>query len=114
MTKPRLPILAGLDELLQEQALEMATLRAARSHRHDMQSERPPKWYRLGPENPDGSLPIDVAERGGANWRKRETCANVAVARQRVQQLMADDAELFRAESTADGDEPRIGSRSTQ
>jgi hypothetical protein len=112
MTKPRLPILAGLDTLLQEQADEMATLRAARSHRHAMQGT--PKWYRIGPENADGSLQIDVADRGGTNWRERETCANVAVARQRVQQLIADDAEFFRAESTADGDEPRMGSRSTQ
>ena len=77
MTKSRLPTLPGLDTLLQEQAVEMATLRAARSDRHAMESDRTPKWYRLGPESPDGTLPIDVADRGADNWRERETCPNV-------------------------------------
>jgi hypothetical protein len=107
MTKPRLPILQGLDALLQEQALEMATFRAARSDRHAMEVERTPKRYRLGPENLDGSLTIDVADGGADNWRERETCPNVELARQRVQQLIADDAEFFRAESMPDGGERR-------
>jgi hypothetical protein len=107
MTKPRPPILQGLDTLLQEQAREMATLRAARSDRHAMEGERTSKWYRLGPENPDGSLPIDVADRGADNWRERETCSNVELARQRLQQLTADDTEFFGGVSTPDGGEPR-------
>jgi hypothetical protein len=106
MTKRRLPILPGLDTLLQAQADEMATLRAARSDRHATEGERTPKWYRLGPENPDGSLPIDVADRGADNWRERETCPNVELARQRIQQLTADDTEFFRAVSTPDGGKP--------
>jgi hypothetical protein len=107
MTKPRLPILQGLDALLQEQALEMATLRAARCDRHARAGGRTPKRYRLGPENLDGSLTIDVADRGADNWRERETCPSMELARQRVQQLTADDAEFFRAKSTPDGGEPR-------
>ena len=107
MTKSRPPILQGLDTLLQEQADEMATLRAARSDRHAKEGERTPKWYRLGPENPDGSLPIDVAERGADNWRERETCPNVELARQRLQHLTADDTEFFRGVSTPDGGKPR-------
>lgn len=97
MTKPRPSKLQGLDALLQEQALEMATLRAARSDRHATVGKRTPKSYRLGPENPDGSLPIDVADRGANNWRERETCLNVEQARQRLEQLTADDTKFFRA-----------------
>jgi hypothetical protein len=107
MTKSRLPILPGLDTLLQEQAEEMAALRAARSDRHATEGERTPKSYRLGPENPDGSLPIDVADRGADNWRERETCPNVELARQRLQQLTANDTELFGSVSTSDGGKPR-------
>jgi hypothetical protein len=107
MTKPRLPTLLGLDTLLQDQALEMATLRAARSDRHAVAGDRTPKRYRLGPEHPDGTLPIDVADRGADNWRERETCPNVELARKRVQQLTADDTEFFRGVSTPDGGEPR-------
>ncbi len=104
MTKRRLPLLPGLETLLEEQAHEMATLRAARSERHATEGERTPKRYRLGPENPDGSVPIDVADRSANNWRERETCPNVELAEQRVEQLTADDTELFCAESTPDGD----------
>ena len=107
MTKRKPPMLPGLDTLLQEQADEMATLRAARSDRRATEGERTPKWYRLGPENPDGSLPIDVADRGADNWRERETCPNVQLARQRLQQLTADDLEFFRAVSTPDDGTPR-------
>jgi hypothetical protein len=85
MTTPRLPLL-GLDTLLQNQALEMATLRAARSKRQAVAGDRTPKRYRLGPENPDGGLPIDVADRCADNWRQLETCPNVELARRRVQQ----------------------------
>ena len=105
MTKPRPPLLPGLDTLLEEQALEMATLRAARNDRHAMEGERTPKSYRLGPENPDGSLPIDVADRGADNWRERETCPNVEMARQRVKQLTAEDTEVFRTGTTPDCNE---------
>ena len=75
----------------------MATLRAARSDRQAMVSERTPKQYRLGPENPDGSLPINVADRGADNWRERETCSSVAQARRRLEQLAADDTAFVRA-----------------
>src|SRR5512145_179798 len=100
MTKPRPPMLLGLDALLQAQALEMATLRAARSDRRAMIGERTPKCYRLGPENPDGSLPIDVADRGADNWRERETCPSVELAQRRIEQLDRDDTAFFRAAST--------------
>ena len=107
MTKPRLPTLLGLDTLLQNQALEIATLRAARSDRHAVAGDRTPKRYQLGPENPDGTVPIDVADRGADNWRERETCPNLELARKRLQQLTADDTEFFRGVSTPDGGEPR-------
>jgi hypothetical protein len=107
MTTPRPPILLGLDTLLQAQALEMATLRATRSDRRAMIGERTPKSYRLGPENPDGSLPIDVADRGAGNWREREMCPSVELARRRIEQLDQDDTAFFRAASTPDGAEPR-------
>lgn len=105
MTKRRPQLLQGLDALLEKQALEMATLRAARSARQATTGERRPKWYRLGPEDPDGSLPIDVADRGADNWRERETCPNAEVAQRRVEQLNAEDTEFFRAGSKPDGDE---------
>jgi hypothetical protein len=104
MTKRRLPV--DHDALLQEQASEMATFRAARSDRHAMQGDRTPKWYRLGPENPDGSVPIDVADAGADNWCEQETCPNAELAQQRIQQLTADDTEFFRGGSTRDASEP--------
>ena len=107
MTKSRLPTLLGLDTLLQDQAVEMATFRAARSDRHAMAGDRTPKRYRLGPDQLDGTTPIDVADRGADNWRERETCPNVEQARKRVEQLTADDTEFFRGVSTPDGSEPR-------
>jgi hypothetical protein len=102
MTKRPLPLLLGLETLLEEQAHEMATLRAARNERHASEGERAPKRYRLGPENPDGSVPIDVADRDANNWRERETSPSVELARQRVEQLTADDTKFFRAVSTPD------------
>jgi hypothetical protein len=106
MTQPR-PILQGLDALLQEQALEMATLRAVRSYRRAMKSDRTPKCYRVGSENPDGTWSVDVADRGADNWRERETCPDLDVARKRVQHLTADDMVLLRAVSTPDAGESR-------
>ena len=106
MTQPR-QILQGLDALLQEQALEMATLRAARNYRRTMKSDRTPKCYRVGSENPDGTWSVDVADRGADNWRDRETCPDLEVARKRVQHLTADDLELLRGVSTPDSGEPR-------
>ena len=104
MTKSRLPTLLGLDTLLQDQAVEMATFRAARGDRHAMAEDRTPKRYRLGPDQLDGTTPIDVADRGADNWRERETCPNVEQARKRVEQLTADDTEFFRGVSTPDRD----------
>jgi hypothetical protein len=105
MTKSRLPALEGLDTLLQEQALEMANLRAARDDRRAMEGQRTPKSYRLGPENPnDGTWTIEVADRGADNWRQRETCHTLQLAQERVQQLTADDTEFFRGVSTPDRD----------
>ena len=106
MTQPR-QILQGLDALLQEQALEMATLRAARNYRRTMKSDRTPKCYRVGFENPDGTWSVDVADRGADNWRERETCPDLDVARKRVQQLTAEDMALLRGVSTPDSGEPR-------
>ena len=106
MTKPRPPLLPGLDTLLQEQALEMATLRSTRSDRRAKEDERTRKQYRLGPENPDGSLPIDVADHGADNWREREMCPSVELAQGRIQQLMADDTKFFGAVTTPDGGKP--------
>jgi hypothetical protein len=96
MTKSGLPALHGLDTLLHEQALEMANLRAARNDRRAMSGHRTPKCYRLGGENPDGTLAIDVADRGVENWREREMCPNLQRAQERVQQLTADEAKLSR------------------
>ena len=95
MTKSRLPALRGLDTLLQGHAREMANLRAARDDRRGMEAHRTPKRYRLGPENPDGTLTIDVADRGADNWRQRETCPTLQLAQKRVQELTADDTALF-------------------
>ncbi len=103
MTKSRRPSLRGLDTLLHQQALEMATLRAARDDRRARDSPRTPKSYRLGPENPDGTLTIDVADRGADNWRQRETSPNLQLAEERVEQLTAEDAEFFRGGSTPAG-----------
>jgi hypothetical protein len=104
MTKSGLPTLQGLDMLLQAQALEMATLRAARDDRRAMEGHRTPKSYRLGRENPDGTWTVDVADRNGDNWRQRETCATLQLARERVQHLTADDTKFFRRVSTPDRD----------
>ena len=52
MTKSRLPTLPEHDTLLCEQALEMASFRAARDGRRAMERHRTPKWYRLGPKTP--------------------------------------------------------------
>jgi ribosomal protein L15E len=106
MTKHRPLILPGLDSLLQKQAEEMATLRAARSERRAKQGERTPKRYRLGPQDSDGSVSVDVTDRGVNNWRERERCANLELARQRLQQLTADDTTFFRAASTPSGGKP--------
>jgi hypothetical protein len=92
MTK-HLPALLGHDALLEEQALEMATLRAARSDRHAMKGDRTPKRYRLGPENPDGTLPIDVAGGGADNWREMETCPNAERAQKRFRQLIEESSQ---------------------
>ena len=104
MTKSGLPTLQGLDTLLQAQALEMAALRAARDDRRAMEGHRTPKSYRLGRENPDGTWTIDVADRNADNWRQRETCATLQLARERVQHFTADDTKFFRRVSTPDRD----------
>ena len=104
MTKSDPPTLRGHDTLLHEQALEMANFRAVRDDRHAMEGHRTPKCYRLGPQNPDGTLTIEVADRGADNWRQREACANLQLAQERVQQLTADDTEFFRGVSTPDRD----------
>ena len=100
MTKPKPPPLPGLDTLLEEQALELAALRATRGNHRAMEDERTRKQYRLGPENPDGSLPIDVADRGTDNWREWETCRNVELAQERIKQLRADDTKFCGAVTT--------------
>jgi hypothetical protein len=82
----------------------MASLRAARDDRRAMEGPRTPKRYRLGPENPDGTLTIDVADRGADNWRQRETCPTLQLAQKRVEQLTADDTAFFRGVSTPDRD----------
>jgi hypothetical protein len=111
MTKPRPPSLRGLDTLLQEQALEMVNLRAARGERRAKNGAGTPKSYRLGQENPDGTFPIDVADRGADNWRERETHPTEELAQKRIQQLIAADAESVRGLPTPDGDQPRSGNR---
>jgi hypothetical protein len=104
MTESRLPRLQGLDALLHKQALELDNLRAARDDRHAMYGHRTPKCYRLGVENADGTLTIEVADRGAENWRQREMCPNLHLAQERVQQLTVDDTEFFRGVSTPDCD----------
>jgi hypothetical protein len=103
-TKSRVPRLQGLDALLQAQARELASLRAARDDRRALQGHRTPKSYRLGSENPDGTLTIDVADRGADNWCQRETCRNLQAAQERVQQLNAEETEFFRSVTTPDRD----------
>jgi hypothetical protein len=100
MTKSRRPpTLRGHDTLLHKQARELADLRAARDDRRAMEGHRTPKCYRLGPENPDGTSIIEVADRGADNWRQRETCPNLQLAQERVRQLTADDTAFFRGVS---------------
>ena len=108
MTKPRPPILQGLDTLLQDQALEFATLRAARSDRHAMEWKAIELLGGIGPvpEHHDDMAPIDVADRGAENLRERDTCLHVDLARDRVHQLTPDTA-FFRGPATPDGGEPR-------
>jgi hypothetical protein len=99
LTKSGLPALQGLDALLHEQALEMANLRAARDRRATG-GHRTRKCYRLGRENSDGTVSIDVADPGVENWRQREICPTLQLAQERVQQLTADDTEFFRGVPT--------------
>jgi hypothetical protein len=73
--------------MLEKQALETANLRAARDERRAINSDRSPKRYRLGPENPDGTIAIDVTDLGAANWRQHEMCPNLQRAQERLQQL---------------------------
>jgi hypothetical protein len=97
MKKSRPPALRGHDEMLKKQALETANFRAARDERRAMNSESP-KRYRLGPENPDGTMAIDVADLDAEDWRQREMCASPEQARKRLQQL---NGEATSSESTA-------------
>ena len=76
--------------MLESQALETATLRAARDERRAVNSDPRPKRYRLGPENPDGTIAIDVAEVGTEDWRQREMCQSLQQAQKRLQQLNGD------------------------
>jgi hypothetical protein len=101
MTKSRhLPTLRAHDTLLQKQAGEMADLRAARDDRRTVDGHRTPKCYRLGPENPDGTFIIEIADRDADNWCQRETYPTLQLAQERVQQLAADDTAFFRDVST--------------
>ena len=95
LTKSRLPALQGLDELLEKQAQESADLRAARDERRAVSGERAPKRYRLGPESPEGTVAIDVADRDAENWRQREMCPNRQHAQLRLQQLNAEQRAAF-------------------
>jgi hypothetical protein len=87
MKKSRPPALDGHDEMLEKQALETAKLRAARDERRAVNSDPGPKRYRLGPENPDGTMAIDVADVGTEDWRQREMCHSPQQAQKRLQQL---------------------------
>jgi hypothetical protein len=87
MKKSRPPALDGHDEMLEKQALETANLRAARDERRAVNSDPRPKRYRLGPQNPDGTIAIDVADVGTEDWRQREMCASPQQAQKRLQQL---------------------------
>jgi hypothetical protein len=78
--------------MLEKQALETANLRAARDERRAANSDPRPKRYRLGPENPDGTMAIDVADVGADDWRQREMCSSSEQAQKRLQQLN-DDAK---------------------
>lgn len=90
MKKSRPPAPRGHDALLEKQALETATLRAARDERRAMNSDPRAQRYRLGPENPDGTMAIDVADVGTDDWRQREMCPSPQRARERLRQLTAD------------------------
>lgn len=87
MKKSRPPALDGHQEMLEKQALETANLRAARDERRAANSDPRPKRYRLGPENPDGTMAIDVADVGADDWRQREMCSSPQQAQKRLQQL---------------------------
>jgi hypothetical protein len=87
MKKSLPPNLDGHDEMLEKQALETANLRAARDERRAANSDPRPKRYRLGPENPDGTMAIDVADVGTDDWRQREMCPSPQQAQKRLQQL---------------------------
>jgi len=90
MNKSRPSPLHGHDEMLEKQAIETANLRAARDERRAMNSDPRALRYRLGPENPDGTMAIDVADLGTENWRQRETCSSPQRAQKRLQELNAD------------------------
>lgn len=95
VTKSRLPALQGLNELLEKQAQESADLRAGRDERRAVSGDPAPKRYRLGPENPDGTIAIDVADRDVENWRQREMCPNLQHAQSRLQRLIAEQKAAF-------------------
>jgi hypothetical protein len=90
MKKSRPPARHGHDELLEKQARETADLRAARDERRAANSDPRPKRYRLGPENPDGTVAIDVADIDAENWRQREMCSSPQQAQKRLLQLSGD------------------------
>jgi len=73
--------------MLEKQARETANSRAARDERRAMNGDPRSKRYRLGPENPDGTIAIDVADVGTEDWRQREMCASPQQARRRLQEL---------------------------
>jgi hypothetical protein len=102
MTKSRPPALRGLDALLEKQALETATDRAARDERRAQSGEDTPKRYRLGPDNPDGTIAIDVADRDSENWRQREMCPSLEHAKARLRELIAADSKKFGPASEPD------------
>jgi hypothetical protein len=80
--------------MLQKQALESADARAARDERRAMYSGQTAKRYRLGPQNPDGTIAIDVADHDAENWRQREMCSTLQQAERRLKQLSAEETEL--------------------
>ena len=92
MKKSRPPALRGRDEVLEKQALETANLRAARDERRATNSDPRATRYRLGPENPDGTMAIDVADVGAEDWRQREMCPSPQRAQKRLQQLKDEAA----------------------
>lgn len=93
MAKTSPPKPQGHDDLLRDQALETGNLRAARDERRALNDDLTPKRYRLGPENPDGTRAIDVADRGVENWHQREMCPDLATAEERLKQLRASVRE---------------------